>query len=124
MMARRCIFAFVCAGLVGMLAVCIWLLCPPPSAITKENGDRIQLGMTLQEVEAILAGPPRDETCGRVIVIYDGSRNESPVRCQWIGADLAVCVEFENGQVSWIERGIVFLRDETMLQVIRRYLRL
>jgi len=36
------------------LAVAGWLLWPAPSAISQENFDRIQVGMTLAEVEALM----------------------------------------------------------------------
>jgi hypothetical protein len=45
------------------LTVGAWLLWPR-SAITRENAEKIQSGMTPAEVEAILGGPPRDESRG------------------------------------------------------------
>jgi hypothetical protein len=42
------------------LAAGAWLLLPRP-AITRENAARIQVGMTLTEVEALLGGPARAE---------------------------------------------------------------
>ena len=37
-----------------LLGVAIWVLWPRSSAITRENAARIELGMTVAEVEAIL----------------------------------------------------------------------
>ena len=42
------------------LAVVLW----PRTAITPENAAKIQAGMTLTEVEALLGGPARDEGMG------------------------------------------------------------
>jgi hypothetical protein len=53
-------------GLPAVLSVALvaaWLLWPR-TAITPENYEKIQAGMTLAEVEAILGGPARDETAG------------------------------------------------------------
>jgi hypothetical protein len=54
--------------LTGLLALGAgsWLLWPR-TAITRENAAKIQLDMTLEEVESILGGPARDETTGPVI---------------------------------------------------------
>jgi hypothetical protein len=50
--------------LIGLLLACIGgvvlvvvALLPPPPGITKENFDRIEVGMTRAEIEAILGGP-------------------------------------------------------------------
>jgi hypothetical protein len=44
----------------AMLAVVLW----PRTAITRENAAKIQAGMTLPEVAALLGGPARDEGMG------------------------------------------------------------
>jgi outer membrane protein assembly factor BamE (lipoprotein component of BamABCDE complex) len=49
-----------CLGVVGFAAY----LLPRSSAINEENVARIQKGMTLAQVEAILGGPARDEEHG------------------------------------------------------------
>jgi hypothetical protein len=46
----------VTAGL-AVLAVGAWLFWPRPSSITEENDDKVRVGMTREEVEAILGGP-------------------------------------------------------------------
>jgi hypothetical protein len=65
---RLLLFA-VSAGLVA-LAVGAWLFWPR-TAITRENAAKIQPGMTLAEVEAILGGPAREETTGQVTLDQD-----------------------------------------------------
>jgi hypothetical protein len=59
---NRRLLLFCLPALVA-LAVAAWLLWPS-TAITRENAERIRPGMTLAEVEAILGGPPRDESTG------------------------------------------------------------
>jgi hypothetical protein len=54
------------AGLAVVVAAGAVALWPRPNLITKENCDRIHVGMTRIEVLAIL-GPPEDRTTGPVI---------------------------------------------------------
>jgi hypothetical protein len=60
-MTRRRLLVFsLIATLVG-LGVGAWALWPQRTAITRENAAKIQKGMTLAEVEAILGGTARHE---------------------------------------------------------------
>lgn len=56
-------------GLAGCLAVlaCVVFLAQDHSAINPANYERIQVGMPLAEVEAILGGPARDEATGPIV---------------------------------------------------------
>jgi hypothetical protein len=65
MTRRRLLLFGLLAGLLA-LGVCGWLLLPR-TAITRENAAKIQVGMTLAEVEVNLGGPPRDDTTGPVV---------------------------------------------------------
>jgi outer membrane protein assembly factor BamE (lipoprotein component of BamABCDE complex) len=65
-MTRRRLLLFALIAVAVVLAVGVWLLWPR-TAITRENAAKIQAGMTLAEVEAILGGPARDEMTGRVL---------------------------------------------------------
>jgi outer membrane protein assembly factor BamE (lipoprotein component of BamABCDE complex) len=58
--SRRVVLIALPVALVlsGVAAWVFW----PHTAITRENAARITEGMTVQEVEAILGGPARDET--------------------------------------------------------------
>jgi hypothetical protein len=56
---RILFFSLAAVGLAGVA----WLLWPR-TAITRENVAKVELGMTLPEVVAILGGPARDETTG------------------------------------------------------------
>jgi hypothetical protein len=63
---RRFLFLSLSAVAVG-LAVAAWLLWPR-TAITRENGAKIEKGMTLAEVEATLGGPAREESAGPMVL--------------------------------------------------------
>jgi hypothetical protein len=58
---RQLLFSFSASLAVALVVA--WLLWPR-TAITRENAAMIRPGMTRGEVEAILGGPPRDETTG------------------------------------------------------------
>jgi outer membrane protein assembly factor BamE (lipoprotein component of BamABCDE complex) len=110
------------------MAVGIWLLWPRPSAITKENANRIQVGMTLQEVEAILGGPARDDThgAGRAFFVFGTEGVNCDQVHRWIGAESSLWIAFDSGKVTQFERGGTIwltLRD-TFFERIRRRLRL
>jgi hypothetical protein len=59
-MTRRYALLLLPVG-IGVGVVLAWLLWPC-TAITQQNAARIREGMTRDEVEAILGGPPRDES--------------------------------------------------------------
>jgi hypothetical protein len=54
---RRLLLIGVLTGLV-VVGFGAWLVWPYPSAITPESYDRIAVGMTFEQVHAILGGPP------------------------------------------------------------------
>jgi hypothetical protein len=60
-MTRRRVLLLGSVAVVAALVVTWWAL-PRPSAIHQENAAKVKEGMTLAEVEAILGGPPRDES--------------------------------------------------------------
>ena len=84
---RRLMLFCLPAAMVAGLTVA-WLSWPR-TAITRENAERIQPGMTLAEVEAILGGPARDE----------GPEQRSLVSIQSVRPDR----EWNSAQVSvWV----------------------
>jgi hypothetical protein len=84
--ARRLLLLILPAGLAA-LAIVICMLWPRTS-ITRENASKIQVGMTLAEVEAILGGPARDESTGPCHLDESGinpvdlSNREEPTRLE------------------------------------------
>ena len=75
---RVLMFGLPAVTLAGLLA--FWLL-PTRTAITRQNAEKIQKGMTLAEVEDILGGPPRDDGFGLVALRrLDGSECAMPLR--------------------------------------------
>jgi hypothetical protein len=69
-MKRRRLLLFGLLGLLALLGVGVWMVWSSQSAITVENGDKIRVGMTRAEVEAILGGPEQNETSGWIT--FDG----------------------------------------------------
>ncbi len=77
------------ALLIGLIIV--GLMGCAGSKITKENFDKIKLGMTQEEVQAIL-GPPT-EASGIEIPIFSGTMSK------WVQGDTVITVQFVNGKV-------------------------
>jgi hypothetical protein len=99
---RRLLLFGLLAGLL-VLGVGGWLLWPWPrsSAITAENAAKIQKGMTLAEVEAILGGPARNETTGPTF--YELVRSfdkgilgfDADLIKEWISDEVGVILVFD-----------------------------
>jgi hypothetical protein len=77
------------ALLVGLLI--IGLVGCSGSKITKDNFDQIKLGMTQEEVQAIL-GPPT-EASGLEIPMFSGTMSK------WVRGNAVISVQFVNGKV-------------------------
>ena len=58
---KKAFVALVAAALV-LFGALVPLLCPRPSKVTKAAFDRIEVGTSREEAEAILGGPPGDYT--------------------------------------------------------------
>ena len=80
------------------LAVCIWLtvgaltMRPPRPGVNKANFDRIQIGMTLDEVEQIL-GRPKDERWTRDFV-WVGDKDAEGI------PEAYIYIDFTDGLVT------------------------
>jgi hypothetical protein len=61
-MTRRRLFLFAALAALGVASTVAFLW--PRPRVTKESYERIKLGMTRPEVEALLGGPPGDYTSG------------------------------------------------------------
>jgi hypothetical protein len=111
---RRRLVVVVALTLIVLIAVGARLIIPPKSArINRENSSRIQIGMTLTEVEEIL-GPPGDyRTCDNELdrwasttaddaKLGNGHGTEVYV---WMCNTLQVAVCFDDdGGVAWVIR--------------------
>jgi hypothetical protein len=112
---------------VGILAACVcgtlvvFALLPEPG-VTKANFERIQIGMTEADAEAIFGRPS-----GRTLVIKEDESVATicfdPGKgCAWLGPDGDVMAFFDaDGRISkanWIDH------ERTLLEKIRDWLRL
>jgi hypothetical protein len=75
--------------IIGLTIVC--LVGCTGAKISKDNFDKIKLGMTQEEVQAIL-GPPT-EASGLEIPVFSGAMSK------WIQGDTVISVQFVNGKV-------------------------
>jgi hypothetical protein len=97
----------VCAAL-GVVA-----MLPPQPGVTKANFDRVEEGMTLAEVEAILGERKRQSITGG-----------SPQHFRWYHAD-GTQITIENSQSDWAAGRKHFLEStETIPDKLRRWLHL
>jgi hypothetical protein len=85
---------------VAALVVGMWLLWPR-TAITRENAAKIQAGMTLAEVEAILGGPARDEATGHLTADLERRPEEDEPGWEF-RCEIELMFVFRNGAwFSW-----------------------
>jgi hypothetical protein len=79
-------------GTVALAILAIFLAgCGAPSKITKENFDKIKVGMTYAEVNAILGEPT--ESSSLDIAGFSGTNST------WKFGDAVITIQFINGQV-------------------------
>src|SRR5262245_40711012 len=131
-----------------VLALLPWLYRRPHPQITEENFRKIKHGMTQQEVESILGGPPGDYASGiqyhcmscqgSTCSLFDNDRHGwkaiPPEQIQpyfpngritiWRGAEIAIGVEFDgNGTVFSMGIGLGWAPPEPpILERIRDWL--
>jgi hypothetical protein len=122
---RRLLLFGLFAGLT-VLGVGVSLIRPRPTAITPENAAKIQEGMTLDEVEAILGGPARHETTGLTASAGDGWKPPAHLEhVEWHSDQAWVKVYFrENGCAAASHWWPVRRVQESYLATLRRWLRL
>jgi hypothetical protein len=150
MSRRRLLLMFGFLVVLVMLGVGEFVLwAQPRTAITRENAAKIQVGMTLAEVEAILGGPARYEATGELVAEIPGEPqvniwgkipeelilNEFQVAVEnyskrhgrrlWVSCELVVFVDFDD---SWrvisadfapVHRRVL---QQGILEIIRRLL--
>ena len=107
MQKRRLLAAGTMAGLVGVVLIVVAML-PLRPGVTKRNFDRVEIGMTMVQVEEIFGGK--------------GQRLPDTPYIGWAAGDLSgAIVTFRHGGVvakDWVDN------PETFLDKIRRWLRL
>jgi hypothetical protein len=92
-------------GLIVLAALCIPLTGCAKSKVTQENFDKINNGMSLEEVEAIL-GPGKDAGGDGSLVagqfgvdVTGGARPSSTVRYIWESGKSSITVSFRQDKV-------------------------
>lgn len=107
MKRRYLISALLFTACVGV-ALAVTAMLPPTPGVTKANLDRIEIGMTVDEVNAIL-GPPE----------WHGETNNPNLCICWVGNDGRGSVYFDtSGRISsktWDER------EQSILERISRW---
>jgi hypothetical protein len=140
-------------GLLAVVTVAVLValrLLWPPTAITRENAEKIRERMTLAKVEAILGGPARDETVGLVLVgqmpeeteeqrrpplarrvellggqFFRYARPLAPSQKVWASVSCVIRVDFDSeGLVESWDSMLVRGADESPVEMLRRWLRL
>lgn len=95
-MKRRMVF-LVSAVLVGFASVVVWYSGSDRPGISLECYEKIEEGMTRQQVEAILGGPPRWEVePPHYLIRLSGQRVP-----KWWGRSGVITVVFRENGVSW-----------------------
>jgi hypothetical protein len=113
---RRYLFLSLAAIVVLTVVASPAWLAWPHTAITRQNAGRIRRGMTRQEVEVILGGPPREEGGHYPVFGTAGLPWE-----EWATPDIVIFVTFDdNGRVA----GMAAFHDDGLIDAIRRLLRL
>jgi hypothetical protein len=125
-MNRRLLLLGLAAVLV-LLGVGVLALWPRRPAITRANAEKIQMGMTLAEVEELLGGPARNESnmpdnfINDAFEFHDCARPFEDKR--WASPAYVVIVEFDDsGRVTG--HFIFDFHGESLLDRLRRWLRL
>lgn len=110
-MSRKRLIVFLSLATVAIVGLAaVW----PRTAITRENAARIKVGMTRQEVETILGGPPREEGGHYPVFMVSG-----PPREEWATPAIVIFVFFDgDGTVDSVQVD----HDDGLLAFIRRLL--
>jgi hypothetical protein len=101
-MARRRLLVFALLAALVLIGVSTWALWPEEqSAITRENSEKIRVGMTLAEVQTILGGPPRMEASSERPFGWNLDMDQPPA-----GAAVAVATHTWIGLHAKVEVGV------------------
>jgi hypothetical protein len=114
---RKLLIGLLAVGLVLFGAV-FALLRPRPCPVNRAAYERIEEGMTLADVEAILGGPPGDyQTRPSVHYPHIGALEVCPEE-SWEGDELPVQVYFDGGVVCRKSHRDKFTLDTGPLELI------
>src|SRR5262245_7155806 len=119
----------------GVILYAVW----PQSGISHQNAAKLQLGMTLEDVERLLGGPERDEGVGPVYEDTGSLRFKTVIpvwlcrgplwrqpnctRRVWLNDRLLISVEFdENERVIRHEYRRLLSRGEPFVEKLCRWL--
>jgi outer membrane protein assembly factor BamE (lipoprotein component of BamABCDE complex) len=119
-MKRRAALLFVGLAALGLLAVVACALLPSGPGVTKANFYRIEDGMSLAQVEALLGPPDYNSPSGRNWeLLYNGKTHVGHTRRVWGGDDGGARIDFdEEGRVfskTWVDN------PESFLDRLRRW---
>jgi hypothetical protein len=136
-MTKRRLFWLAYAACLGVAVLWGVRLFTPRHRINRENIDKIQVGMSLEDVESLLGAPPGDYTRGNFLLLtQDHPRNiywaASPLDltwgdARWIGDDAAVAVwlDPQKGVTKTQFAEVICLdAEQGILDKIRSWLRL
>jgi hypothetical protein len=111
--------------LLVLLGTMLLLIFPQESRVTKAAFDRIEEGMTLAEVEAVLGGPEGDyrtrptglvlDPYGGGLMMYQGTLRE------WWGDEAYILVGFDAGGRVELRRfvEVVQIRDPGLIELLQ-----
>ncbi len=101
-MSSRRLLMFAVLVVLVLLGVSAWALWPhEQSAITRANVEKIQVGMSLAEVQTILGGPPRLEASLERRFGWNLDVQQPPA-----GAEITVATHTWVGQHAKVEVGV------------------
>jgi hypothetical protein len=126
MTRRRVLLLGSVAVLVSLLGA-VLLTWPRPSAITADSIAKIQLEMSRAEVEAILGGPPRDESDGLCRPAYPSISGlalytDDTYSAEYVGQDCAIRITFYRDRVVRLLFGDMMRTNATLLEKLRGWL--
>jgi hypothetical protein len=123
MAKRQLMWTGVAASLALAAYLAVWLTTPHLHPVNRDNFERIQLRMTLAEVEAIVEYPPGDYTTGP---IFTGPWTMGSIQRwkRWYSDEGEIAVEFdEDGRVQdQYFAEVVKLKEVTIVDRIRGWL--
>ena len=110
--------------MIGVTGIATYLM-QPRTAITRANAAKIQPGMTLAEVEAILDGPARNDATGRVSYCLTGIKGfdpNVPRPPEWLSEEVLVMVYLDANHRVQRCVPVDVRREDSLVEIIRRRL--